>query len=353
MISKSNIRYVSLVAVCSGLIGASAWGVEVNRAQLALFGKLPADWPNPDNPFSEAKLDLGRVLFYDTRLSLSQEISCNSCHALDRYGVDNRQFSDGHAGALTGRNSPTVYNAAAHLAQFWDGRAATVEEQAKGPILAGGEMAMPNPEYVLKVLKSIPGYKPMFEAAFPGEAEPITYDNVAKAIGAFERKLSTPSRFDQYVAGDERALSDQEKKGLSTFLVTGCATCHIGPAVGGVMYQKLGLVKAWPGLSDEGRSKVTGNEFEKYFFKVPGLRNIEKTSPYLHDGSVQGLNLMIALMAEYQLGKTLSAAEIGDIAAFLRSLTGEIDRDYIKKPALPESGKDTPAPVHTPVAGTH
>lgn len=348
MISTSKVWCVAL-----GLVSGAAWGVEVNKAQLALFGKLPAEWPNPNNPFSEEKVKLGRMLFYDARLSLSQEIACNSCHSLDRFGVDNLQFSNGHAGALTGRNSPTVYNAAAHVAQFWDGRAATVEDQAKGPILAGGEMAMPNADYVIKVLKSIPGYAPLFESAFPGEADPINYDNVAKAIGVFERKLSTPSRFDQYVAGEESAISDQEKRGLSTFLATGCATCHIGPTVGGIMYQKLGLVKAWPALTDEGRSKVSGNEGEKGFFKVPSLRNIEKTAPYLHDGSVQSLNLMIALMAEYQLGKTLTTPEIDDIAAFLRSLTGKIDHEYIAKPELPASGPKTPAPVHTPVGQAH
>lgn len=348
MISKTKFCCLALgLAMVSG----AAWGLEVNRAQLALFGKLPAEWPNPDNPFTEAKVDLGRMLYYENRLSLSQQFSCNSCHLLDRYGVDNKPFSEGHAGALTGRNSPTVYNAAAHIAQFWDGRAATVEEQAKGPILASGEMAMPNPDYVLKVLKSIPGYRPLFETAFPGEADPITYDNVAKAIGVFERKLSTPSRFDQYVGGDDDALTDQEKRGVSAFLAAGCATCHMGPAVGGLMYQKLGLVKPWPALTDEGRSKISGNEMEKYFFKVPSLRNVEKTAPYLHDGSVQSLNLMIALMAEYQLGKTLTVAEVEDIAAFLRSLTGEINHAYIKKPdSFPESGPETPAPVHTPLA---
>lgn len=353
MISKSNVCCLVLGLVSAGLATGVARGVEVNRAQLALFGKLPAEWPNPVNAFSEAKVNLGRMLYYEHRLSLSQQISCNSCHQLDKFGVDNRQFSDGHAGALTGRNSPSVYNAAAHIAQFWDGRAKDVEEQAKGPILAAGEMAMPNPEHVLKVLQTIPGYLPLFQAAFPGEQNPITYDNVANAIGAFERKLSTPSRFDQYVAGDDRALSDQEKRGLSTFLSTGCATCHIGPTVGGIMYQKIGLVKPWPALTDEGRSKITGNSGEKSFFKVPSLRNVEKTAPYLHDGSVQSLNLMIALMAEYQLGKTLSTEEVEDIASFLRSLTGKIDHDYIKKPELPESGPKTPAPVLTPVAASH
>jgi len=323
---------------------ASAPAQQVDRAQLALFGQLPAEWANPANPFSAEKIDLGRKLYYEPRLSLSQQISCNSCHGLDTFGVDGKSFSDGHAGHKTGRNSPTVYNAAAHVAQFWDGRAADVEAQAKGPILAGGEMAMPNPEYVIQVLHSIPGYKPLFAAAFPGEGDPITYDNVAAAIGAFERKLSTPGRFDDFVAGDDKALTEQEQRGLSKFLATGCTACHSGPAFGGMLYQKLGLVKPWPFLNDEGRAAVTGNAAEKHFFKVPSLRNVAETGPYLHDGSLSSLELTVAMMAEHQLGRTLPAEDVADITAFLRSLTGRVDAAYIAKPELPPSGPDTPAP---------
>jgi cytochrome c peroxidase len=316
----------------------------VDRAQLALFGKLPAEWANPANPFSDAKVDLGRMLYYEPRLSLSQQISCNSCHGLETFGVDGKAFSDGHAGHKTGRNSPTVYNAAAHVAQFWDGRAADVEAQAKGPILAAGEMAMPSPEHVIRVLNSIPGYKPLFAAAFPGEKDPVTYDNVAAAIGAFERKLSTPGRFDDFAAGDDKALTEQEQRGLSKFLATGCTACHNGPAFGGMLYQKLGLVKPWPFVNDDGRSGVTKNAAERHFFKVPSLRNIAETGPYLHDGSLNSLEMTVAMMAEYQLGRTLTAEDVADITAFLRSLTGRVDAAYIAKPELPASGPDTPAP---------
>ncbi|MBU6301127.1 MAG: c-type cytochrome [Verrucomicrobia bacterium] len=319
---------------------------EIDRAQLALFGKLPAEWPNPANPATPEKIALGRMLYFEPRLSLSQEISCNSCHGLSSFGVDGKAFSDGHAGHKTGRNSPTVFNAAGHLAQFWDGRAADVEAQAKGPILAGGEMAMPDEAYVIKVLKSIPGYPPHFAAAFPGEKDPVTYDNVAKAIGAFERKLSTPSRFDDYLGGKEDALNADEKRGLAKFLSTGCTTCHNGPMVGGLLYQKVGLVKPWPFLNDEGRSKISGNPAEKGFFKVPSLRNIAETSPYFHDGSVNSLEIAVALMAEYQLGRQLPTEDVADIATFLRSLTGRVDAVYVEAPALPESGPTTPAPKH-------
>ncbi|RFC47401.1 MAG: cytochrome c peroxidase [Verrucomicrobia bacterium] len=337
---KASLFFLLLPLLSS--IGAA----EVDRAQLALFGKLPAEWPNPANPSTPEKIALGRMLYFEPRLSLSQEISCNSCHGLASFGVDGKPFSDGHAGHKTGRNSPTVLNAAAHLAQFWDGRAADVEAQAKGPILAGGEMAMPNEAYVIQVLKSIPGYQPHFAAAFPGEKDPVTYDNVAKAIGAFERKLSTPSRFDDYLDGKEDALTADEKRGLSKFLSTGCTACHNGPVLGGMLYQKVGLVKPWPFLNDEGRSKISGNPAEKGFFKVPSLRNIAETGPYFHDGSVNSLEVAVALMAEYQLGRQLPTEDVADIAAFLRSLTGRVDAAYVEPPALPESGPSTPAPKH-------
>ena len=339
----------SLNLVCSLLLAltlSAAQAQDVDRAQLALFGKLPVEWPNPQNPATPEKIALGRMLFFEPRLSLSQEISCNSCHGLETFGVDRKAFSDGHAGHKTGRNSPTVYNAAGHLAQFWDGRAADVEAQAKGPILAGGEMAMPNPEYVITVLKSIPGYKAHFEAAFPGQPDPITYDNVANAIGVFERKLSTPSRFDDYIDGKDDALNAAEKRGLAKFLSTGCTACHSGQTLGGMLYQKAGLVKPWPFLSDEGRSAITGNAAEKGFFKVPSLRNIAETGPYFHDGSVNSLELAVALMAEYQLGRSLPTDDVADIATFLRALTGRVDEAYVAAPALPESGPETPAPKH-------
>lgn len=334
--------FLTLITILA--LSAAAGAQEVNKAQLAVFGTLPEVWENPDNPITDAKVDLGRMLFYETRLSKSHAISCNSCHGLDTFGVDNKAGSVGHKNQITGRNSPTVYNAAAHVAQFWDGRAADVEEQAKGPVLAGGEMAMPSPEFVVETLKSIPGYEPLFKAAFPDAEDPITYDNMARAIGAFERKLSTPGRFDDYLAGKEDALTEQEKRGLGTFFAVGCNTCHIGPAIGGLMYHKLGLVKPWPDLKDEGRGGHTGNETEKGWFKVPSLRNIAETGPYLHDGSVEELGDMVSLMAEHQLGKTLTDEQTADIVVFLKALTGEIDQEYIKKPQLPESGPNTPKP---------
>lgn len=297
-----------------------------------------------DNAITPEKVDLGRMLYYEPRLSKNQQISCNSCHLLDKYGVDGTPTSTGHKGQKGGRNAPTVYNAAGHIAQFWDGRAADVEAQAKGPVLNPIEMAMPSADHAVKVLESMPGYVEAFKKAFPDDAKPISYDNMAAAIGAFERKLVTPSRWDQFLAGDKNALTDDEKAGLNTFVTTGCITCHTSTYVGGRMYQKVGLVKPWPDIKDLGRFEVTKGNGDRHVFKVPSLRNIAKTAPYLHDGSVATLQEQVRLMARHQLGKEISDADVKAIVTFFHALTGEIPLDYIKKPTLPESGPNTPKP---------
>ncbi|MEZ4299079.1 MAG: cytochrome c peroxidase [Polyangiaceae bacterium] len=314
----------------------------IDKSDLGFFKVLPAKYESQANPITDAKVTLGRTLYYENRLSLNQEISCNSCHDLEKFGVDNKPTSPGHKGQLGGRNSPTVYNAAGHIAQFWDGRAATVEEQAKGPILNPVEMAMPDAAYVLKVLKSIPGYEPLFKAAFPGEADPITYDNMAAAIGAFERQLTTPSRWDKFLAGDQDALTDLEKAGFARFAKLGCPTCHNGANVGGHLYQKLGLVNPWPDQSDLGRFEITKNDSDKMFFRVPTLRNVEMTGPYFHKGQLSTLEEVVRKMAWHQLGQELKDQDVTELVAFLKSLTGELPKQYIAKPELPASGPTTP-----------
>jgi cytochrome c peroxidase len=332
-----------ILALTVGLSAASAFAqVDMSEAFLPMFQPLPASAPAPDNELTDAKIDLGRMLYYENRISKGGKISCNSCHKLDAYGQDNLPFSPGHDGSLGGRSSPSTYNAAIHIAQFWDGRAPTVEEQAKGPVLNPIEMGMPDADFVVKVLKSMPGYVEAFKAAFPGEADPITYDNFGKAVGAFERKLLTPSQWDTFLKGDKSALTAEEKKGFATFAKAGCVTCHNGAGVGGMMYQKLGLVKPWPDLKDNGRAGVTKNDGEKFFFKVPSLRNITETAPYLHDGSVKTLEEMVKMMAEYQLGKQLADDEVTSIVTFLKALKGDIPTEFIKLPKMPESTADTP-----------
>jgi len=323
---------------------APAAAPAVDRSMLGAFGQLPARIESPDNPLTDAKVTLGRTLFHDPRFSLGQRISCNTCHALDSFGDDGRPHSLGHEDHEGGRNAPTVYNAAGHVAQFWDGRAPTVEEQAKGPVLNPIEMAMPDEAYVLRVLHSIPGYADGFAAAFPGQGDPITYDNFGRAIGAFERLLVTPSRWDAFQAGDDHALTDAELAGFKTFNEVGCSTCHFGPYVGGALYQKLGLVRPWPDQSDLGRYEITKNDADKMFFKVPSLRNTAETAPYFHSGQVATLDEAIKLMGAHQLGKDPTDAQVASIATFVRALTGTPPADLIPAPALPSSGPDTPGP---------
>ncbi len=318
--------------------------VTVDPAKLQLFEPLPEVMVSSTNPITEEKVALGRMLYYETRLSKSHQIACNSCHKLDNYGVDGQSTSDGHKGQKGDRNSPTVYNAAGHLAQFWDGRAADVEAQAKGPVMNPVEMAMPSEKVVIAVLESMPEYVEAFKKAFPEDKTPVTYDNMAKAIGAFERKLVTPSRWDKFLRGDQAALTDEEKAGFNAYADAGCQTCHVGAYVGGNLFQKLGAVKPWPDDSDPGREKVTKSPADHMVFKVPSLRNIEKTGPYFHNGKTATLEQAISTMAEYQLGKTLSDAQVRSISLWLKSLTGEVPAEYIKQPPLPQSTKKTPEP---------
>jgi cytochrome c peroxidase len=315
----------------------------------ALFPPPPEVAENAKNPLTEAKIALGRQLYFEKRLSLGQDLSCNSCHDLASYGVDvredDRRTSAGHRAQRGDRNTPTVYNAALHFVQFWDGRAADVEEQAKGPILNPVEMAMAGDAAVVAMLRSIPGYEALFKAAFPDEADPFSYDNVGKAIGAFERRLITRSPVDDFLAGNADALSENQRKGFALFLDAGCIACHTGAAWGGGMYQKIGLLKPYP-TADEGRFVVTKSEADKFLFKVPSLRNIAKTAPYFHDGSVATLEQAVRIMAEHQTPKgTLSDEEAHLLVTFLEALTGPLPAEYIAEPPALPGGPKTPRPA--------
>jgi len=331
------LPFALIVAACAGEPEmandpdpiANAVDEQLYSQATALFKALPAQFDNPENTLTPEKIALGKALYYDTRLSKDGNISCNSCHNLETFGVDNLPFSPGDDGTLGDRNSPTVLNAAGHFAQFWDGRMADVEEQAGGPVLNPVEMAMPSEDFTVKRLKGVPEYQAMFAAAFPEDKDPITFKNMQKAIGAFERTLATPTRWDKFLAGEKTALNAEELAGLKTFIDAGCITCHTGANLGGHMFQKFGLMlNYWEHTGsknvDDGRFKVTQNEADKFFFKVPGLRNITKTGPYFHDGSVADLNKAVSVMAIVQLNKDLSEAEIASIVTFLNTLTGEV-----------------------------
>ncbi len=277
-------------------------------------------------PLPEVQIDsnsevvkLGRRLYFEKGLSINNSISCNSCHRLDKFGADGKSTSPGHEKKNGERNSPTTLNAYLHNAQFWDGRAKDVEEQALGPILNPVEMGMPNQDSVLKKLEKL-GYKSQFEKAFGKSEKSLAFDNIGKAIGAFERTLNTPSRFDEYLKGDESALTNQEKRGMKKFIHKGCVSCHNGPLLGGNSYQLLGAANEY-NTTDLGRYNVTKDEDDKKVFKVPSLRNIHETAPYFHDGSVKTLDEAIKLMAYHQLDEKVGPGFIVDVKAFLKSLT--------------------------------
>lgn len=300
----------------------------------AIFDVLPSPPGEREQSNSEAKVNLGRLLFFDPSLSSNGTVSCNHCHNLQNYGVDGLAQSLGVTGISTSRNTPTVYNAALQKAQFWDGRSPSVEDQAVIPILAEHEMGMVNAERVVARLQSIAAYPVLFQLAFPNDPNPISLKNVGIALGAFERGLITPSRFDKFLTGDYAQLNEQEIRGLDAFIALRCITCHNGAGIGGANFTPLGITEPYP-TRDIGRFATTNREEDKFVFKVSSLRNVAQTAPYLHDGSIATLEEVVRLMARYQLGKSVTDQQVEDMVAFLQTLTGEIPDDYIATPELP------------------
>lgn len=324
---------------------ADAEAVAFNPRLLRRFKPLRDVIETDENPSTQAKVELGRMLYFEKRLSKNQDLSCNSCHPLESYGADGQRTSPGHRGQRGQRNSPTVYNAAGHFAQFWDGRVQTIEEQAPGPMVNPVEMALTSGEAAEQVLRSIPEYRERFATAFPeAGARSITTETIGKAIGAFERGLVTPSRWDAYLKGDKRALSAKEIEGLAVFTNVGCMVCHTGEFLGGSMFEKAGVVEDWANQEDQGRFAVSKMSADKMMFKVPTLRNVEKTAPYFHDGSVATLDEAVMTMGRHQLGLDLNWEERDAIVAWLKTLTGPLPMDYIRAPPLPASTPETPRP---------
>ena len=311
------------------------------------FKPIPVSLPEvKGNPVTREKVDLGKMLFFDPRLSSSGLWSCNPCHNLGMGGDDNLETSVGHGWAKGPRNAPTVLNAVFNVAQFWDGRAADLKAQAKGPIQAGVEMNS-KPDRVVETLKSMPEYVDRFGKSFPGEKSAVTFDNVAKAIEAFEATLITPaSRFDQFLEGNASAMNEQEKTGLRLFMDKGCSGCHNGVNVGGGEYFAFGVMEK-PGAeilpaADKGRFAVTKTVDDEYVFRAPPLRNVALTAPYFHSGKVWDLRQAVAVMSSSQLGEELSDPEIDAITAFLKTLTGEMPK--VEYPILPAETAATPKP---------
>ena len=343
------IRNIALAVLSLGCLFASpalAQDDLLTRARQQ-FQPIPTTPPElPGNATSPAKVELGKMLYFDPRLSASYTISCNSCHNLGLGGADAEPTSIGHRWQHGGRNAPTVLNAVFNHAQFWDGRAKDLEQQAGGPIVNPVEMASPE-LHVAEQLRGIPGYGDAFAKAFPGEPDLITLGNVQKAIALFEATLITPGApFDRFLKGDANALLPAQKEGLTLFIDRGCASCHNGINVGGGIYAPFGVVEK-PGANilppaDKGRLMVTKTASDEYVFKVPTLRNIVLTAPYFHSGQAWDLRQAVAVMGASQLGIQLSTDDVDKITAFLDSLTGE--QPKVTYPVLPPSVGATPRP---------
>jgi cytochrome c peroxidase len=332
-----------LTASFSALVLAGA----ALAASAAEWQALPAKAPEPaDNPTTPAKVELGKMLYHDTRLSANGVLSCNSCHNVMSGGEDNRGGSIGVRDQVGGRSAPTVWNSAFSSVQFWDGRAPSLEAQAKGPVTNPIEMGMKSWDDVVARLKAIPGYAQAFSAAF-GSGDAITADNAAKAIAAYERTLITPnSVYDKYVNGDKSALNEQQVRGMNTFAELGCNHCHSGPAFNGPQLPEgTGFFMKFPSYengyfeakynftADLGRYDVTKNDTDKHLFKIPTLRNVALTAPYFHNGKVKTLDEAVKIMAKLQLDKDLTQQQTDDVVAFLNALTGEFPK--IEMPRLP------------------
>ncbi|MGD1880608.1 MAG: cytochrome-c peroxidase [Kiloniellaceae bacterium] len=337
------------LAACCILVTATSAFADDGLLQEAkdLFEPIPVGAPEIEgNPATPEKIELGKMLYFESRLSESHTINCNSCHAIGQGGVDMLETSVGHRWQQGGRNAPTVLNSVFNTAQFWDGRAKDLEEQAGGPIINPMEMASSH-EHAIEMLNKIPGYAAKFKAAFPDDSNPINVENMLKAIALFEATLITPhSPFDRFLRGEENAMTAEQKDGLRLFIDQGCASCHNGINIGGGMYQPFGVVEK-PGAdflppTDKGRFEVTKSVDDEYVYKVPTLRNIALTPPYFHTGKAWDLRQAVAVMGSTQLGADLSDEDVDKITAFLHALTGE--QPQITYPVLPPSTVDTPRP---------
>ena len=339
-------RYLTLGG-CLWSLAAPVHADELMDTARGMFKPIPTETPPlPGIEATPERVELGKMLYFEPRLSESHAITCNSCHIVGMGGVDVQETSIGHRWQRGPRNAPTVLNAVFNTAQFWDGRAKDLEEQAGGPLVNPIEMGT-SEQHVVEQLKGIPGYVEKFQKAFPEQADPITFMNVRDAIALFEATLITPNAsFDSYLRGDASALTEEQKEGLQLFVDNGCAACHSGINVGGDQYQPFGVVEL-PGAEflppdDKGRFEVTKSVSDEYVFKVPTLRNIELTPPYFHTGRSWDLRQAVAVMGASQLGIELTDEEVDKITAFLGSLTGE--QPEVTYPILPPSVATTPHP---------
>jgi len=326
-----------IIWIVTSFLSLSAFNIHADDTDLLInranrfFSPLPDSMPGSENDTAE-RVALGERLYFDKRLSINDSQSCSSCHRLKNgfAGVDNLPTSPGARNEAGTRNSPTVLNAGWQDSQFWDGRAEDLVEQAKGPILNPIEMGMPDEQSVEKKLRAITEYQHAFASAFPGDNPAISYQNIAEAIAAFERTLITPSRFDDFMNGDAKALSETEQRGLNTFIKVDCRSCHDGKLIGGETYEPLGKENPYENQADQGIYELTKNKDDRMFFKVAPLRNVALTAPYFHDGKIKTLDEAVRKMAKLQLDTELTDQQVKDITSFLKSLTDKNREKYIK-----------------------
>ncbi|HKU98621.1 MAG TPA: cytochrome c peroxidase [Vineibacter sp.] len=304
-----------------------------------IFKPLPADMALPGVPLAAPRIALGRMLFFDPRLTVDANMSCATCHQPALYGTDGLTTSIGVRHRPHPRHAPTVLNSALGITH-WRGDRESVEDQVIKALTSPITFGQPDEKAVLDRLAAIPGYAPLFKAAFPDEPDPVSALNIASAIGAYERTLMTPAPFDAYLTGDIQALGPSARAGLDTFISTGCVACHNGVGVGGSQYRKFGMLEDYwmatnSRIVDKGRIEVTKDSDDLYVFRVPSLRNVARTPPYFHDGSVFSLRDAVRIMARIQLGVELAETDVSDIVVFLESLTGELPATFSTVPALP------------------
>ncbi len=332
-----------LVAMNAGPASAAEDDAALLKEAQGIFRPLPKTMATAEFPVTPERVALGQKLFFDPRLSVDGTTSCMRCHQPALYGTDGLAKSHGNHDKLNGRNAPTVLNAALQFVAHWIGDRKNVEEQAMRSLL--GPASMGNPDYgaAMAKIKAIPEYPAMFRAAFANDPDPVTPENFGKAVGAYERTLVTPSRFDEYLGGNSEALSPTERRGLRKFIATGCTACHDGVGIGGGMFRRFGVVMDyWTQTGskdvDKGRFDATKDPADTYVFKVASLRNVAMTPPYFHDGSVPSLPEAVRIMAKVQIGVDLGEEDRSDIVAFLGSLTGPLPQGLTGSPVLPLAG---------------
>jgi cytochrome c peroxidase len=336
----TRLWLTSLLVVMLLSLGAAGADQSLRSQAQQVFKPLPITMASDDNPVTPDKVTLGRLLFFETRVSIDGTVSCSRCHEPFLYATDALAKPIGAEHRVNPRNAPTVLNAALQISSHWRGDRKNVEDQATKALTGAASFGNPSFNVPMARLKAIPEYSAMFAKAFPGQPDPVTPDNWGKAIGAYERTLVTPSPFDAYLQKTDGVLSPEAEKGLRDFIQLGCAGCHNGAGVGGGMYQKFGLVEEyWKATGskeiDKGRFDVTKNTADMYVFKVPSLRNVAMTPPYFHDGSVAALSGAVKIMARVQLGRTLDEEQTSHLVAFLNSLTGNLPETLAQVPLLP------------------